>query len=107
MQEAVDDLTQHLNEVEKEMAEWHPVSDILLENLQLQVDHTQVCLAPLTSLFQFAAPPGGCVWKIQSFASSKHIFTIKLFKNTWKGPIDNELKTNELNRDVLVLLDED
>lgn len=49
MQEAVDDLTQHLNDAEKEMADWNPVH---FENLQQQVDHTQVCLTP-SMLFQF------------------------------------------------------
>jgi len=43
MQEALDDLTNHLNEMERDMSPWQPVSDVLLENLQQQIDLTQVC----------------------------------------------------------------
>ena len=42
MQEALDDLTNHLNEMETDMLPWQPVSEVLLENLQQQVDLTQM-----------------------------------------------------------------
>lgn len=42
LQDALEDLSQHLLDMERETGRWLLVDDIVLDNLQQQVDNTQV-----------------------------------------------------------------